>query len=139
MIGLIDLTVLLDVIQTRQPHYSDSASVLSAARNHEFQALLPVHAITTAHYIIERSSGALAATAALDWLLQHFDMPASDKSVLVRARNLDFADYEDAVVASIAERSGCDYIITRNVADFRHSPVTAVTPAEFLNVLHPRA
>ena len=33
---LLDLNVLLDVIQNRQPHYADSARVLSAARSGEF-------------------------------------------------------------------------------------------------------
>lgn len=31
-----------------------------------------------------------------------------------------------------AEASGCELIITRNVADFGSSPVPAVTPEEFL-------
>ena len=41
---MLDLNVLLDVIQNRQPHYLDSASVLSAARSGEFVAAIPVHA-----------------------------------------------------------------------------------------------
>ena len=41
-------------------------------------------------------------------------------------------DFEDAVVAASAKLSGCDYVITRNVQDFRLSPVSAVPPAEFL-------
>ena len=37
MIVLIDLNVLLDVIQRRTPHYSDSAAVLSRARTGDFE------------------------------------------------------------------------------------------------------
>ena len=41
-------------------------------------------------------------------------------------------DFEDAVVAAVAERNGAAYILTRNINDFAGSPVPAITPAEFL-------
>jgi hypothetical protein len=50
----------------------------------------------------------------------------------VRARSLDFEDFEDAVVATSAEAAGCEVIITRNLTDFASSPVPALTPEEFL-------
>jgi hypothetical protein len=43
--------------------------------------------------------------------------------------------FEDAVVASVAEATGSDYILTRNVPDFAGSPVPAMTPTEFLETL----
>jgi predicted nucleic acid-binding protein len=45
---------------------------------------------------------------------------------------LGWEDFEDAVVAAAAESSGCDAIVTRNVRDFRATPVAAVTPEEYL-------
>jgi hypothetical protein len=44
-------------------------------------------------------------------------------------------DFEDALVATVAEVTGSDYIVTRNVPDFAGSPVPAITPAEFLETL----
>ena len=41
-------------------------------------------------------------------------------------------DFEDAVVAAIAESAGCSVIITRNITDFSQSPVSAITPEEFI-------
>jgi len=43
--------------------------------------------------------------------------------------------FEDAVVASIVAKAGCELIVTRNVADFKRSPVTALLPEEFLERL----
>jgi len=135
MKALLDINVLLDVVQNRQPHYADSAAVLSAARTGEFTAVLPVHAITTVFYLVEKASGALTAGQVVDWLLQHFDVPPADRAVLVRARAIPMTDFEDAVVASLAERHQCDYIVSRNAADFVGSTVRALTPADFLKVL----
>jgi len=60
------------------------------------------------------------------------DTVPQDRAQFVRARSLKFDDFEDAALASAAEASGCEVIITRNVADFGGSPVPAITPEEFL-------
>ena len=41
-------------------------------------------------------------------------------------------DFEDAVVDTVAERSGASYIVTRNIKDFADSAVPAILPADFL-------
>jgi predicted nucleic acid-binding protein len=129
---LLDLNVLLDVVQNRVPHYHDSARVLSLARLGEVQAVLPVHAFTTLYYILAKAAGKAKADQTIDWLLAHFEVAVADKAVLRRARQLPLADFEDAVVASLAEAGQCDHVVTRNVSDFAGSPVSALTPTDFL-------
>ena len=129
---LLDLNVLLDVVQNRSPYYHDSARVLSLARIAKIDALLPVHAFTTLYYILAKAAGKPKAGQTVDWLLAHFEVAAADKAVLRRARQIPLVDFEDAVVASLAEAGRCDYIVTRNVPDFANSPVPAFTPADFL-------
>jgi len=129
---LLDLNVLLDVVQNRVPHYHDSAKVLSLARLGEIQAVLPVHAFTTLYYILAKAAGKAKADQTIDWLLAHFEVAVADKAVLRRARQLPLADFEDAVVASLAEAGQCDHVVTRNVSDFAGSPVSALTPTDFL-------
>lgn len=60
------------------------------------------------------------------------EIASADKSAFARARDLQSGDFEDAVVASLAEASQCDLIITRNVSDFANSPIAAMTPEEFV-------
>lgn len=129
---LLDLNILLDVVQNRAPHYHDSAKVLSLARLGEIQAVLPVHAFTTLYYILAKAAGKPKADQTIDWLLAHFDVAVADKAVLLHARQLPLADFEDAVVASLAQASQCDHVVTRNVSDFVGSPIPALTPTDFL-------
>jgi predicted nucleic acid-binding protein len=129
---LLDLNVLLDVVQNRVPHYQDSAKVVSLARLGEIEAVLPVYAFTTLYYILSKAAGKPKADQTIDWLLAHFEVAVADKSVLRRARQLSLADFEDAVVASLAEAGRCDHVVTRNVSDFACSPVSALTPTDFL-------
>ncbi|GAB4256153.1 MAG: PIN domain nuclease [Deferrisomatales bacterium] len=128
----IDLNVVLDVIQKREHHYAASAAVLSRVVERRVVGVLPGHALTTIHYIVERFAGREKAGELVDWLLAHFEVAQAGKTELIYARKLGFSDFEDAVVAACAVRSGSNFIITRNISDFKGSPVQAVTPEEFL-------
>lgn len=128
----IDLNVVLDVVQKRQPHYAASAAVLSKVVDRSVIGVLPAHAFTTLHYIVDRFAGRDKAGELIDWLVHNFEVAEAGKDELVHARKLDFPDFEDAVVSACAARAGTDLIITRNISDFQHSPVPAVTPEEFL-------
>jgi predicted nucleic acid-binding protein len=129
---MLDLNVLLDVVQRREPFYAASAAVLGQAIEGPNVACLPGHALTTLHYIVAKYANREHAGTLVDWVLAHLEIVPQDRTQFVRARSLQFSDFEDAAVASAAEASGCELIITRNVADFGSSPVPAVTPEEFL-------
>lgn len=129
---MIDLNVLLDVLQKREPHYRTSARVLDLAVTGDVVAKAPAHAITTIHYLVGRFRDREAANVAVDWLLRYLDVIPVTREELLRARALGWQDFEDALVAATAESAGCSRIVTRNVADFAGSPVLAVTPEEFI-------
>lgn len=132
---MVDLNVLLDVAQNRAPFYQDSEEVLARARDGEYEAFLPGHALTTFFYIMAKFADVLTAQTALDGLLADFGIVGPDKAILTRARSLPLADFEDCVVAASAEAVACDHIVTRNVGDFAGSPVPTLTPTDFLILL----
>ena len=129
---LVDLNVVLDVLQKREPHYGASAAVLSSVVSGAVAAALAAHALTTIHYLVRRYQPQAVADSAVDWLLRYFTIAAVGRDQLLRARALGWDDFEDAVVAAGAESSGCSAIVTRNVKDFAGSPVEALTPQEWL-------
>lgn len=129
---LIDLNVVLDVIQKREPHYRSSAAVLERVIQKEDSAALPAHTFTTAHYLISRFQKRAIADQVIGWLLEHFTMAPVDHPTLTKAKLLNWPDFEDAVVAAAAQATNCTTIVTRNVKDFRLSPISALTPDEYL-------
>jgi predicted nucleic acid-binding protein len=128
----LDLNVLLDVVQRREPFYFASARVLSKVVERKEIGLLPGHALTTLHYIIRKATSKERADEFIDWLLAHVEIVPQDKFLFARARALAMTDFEDAALAAAAEAAECDLILTRNVTDFAGSPVQAMTPEEFL-------
>ncbi len=131
----VDLNVLLDVAQNRQPRYHASEEVLHRARLGEFAAVLPGHALTTLHYILEKYAGTTLANETVDGWIADFAIHPVDKANFQRARPLPLKDFEDAVVAVVAEATGSDFIVTRNVPDFEGAPIPAITPIEFMEHL----
>ncbi len=129
---MVDLNVLLDVLQKRAPFYEASASLLNRALDGRIEGVVPAHLLSTIHYVLERYAGSATANGVIDWILVKFGVAPADKAAFLRARLLGVGDFEDSVVASLAESTDCDFIVTRNVSDFEHSPVPAITPAEFL-------
>ncbi len=132
---MLDLNVLLDVIQRRRPQFNASAAVLDLAIEGEIEALVPAHSLTTIHHIVQKYLDTPAANKAVDWIIGRLPIAALGHDDFHRARALDLADFEDAVVASIAEHARCQFVITRNSSDFEGGPVHAVTPAEFMALL----
>lgn len=42
------------------------------------------------------------------------------------------SDYEDAVLEKVAEKSKMDYIVTRNIKDYKNGNVKVILPDEFI-------
>ena len=118
MKALIDLNVLMDVLQRREPFFAAAANVCEWGKKRLNTLAIPAHAVTTVSYIVRKLAGKDAESKALDWLLKNFAVIPSDIAVFRLARTFGMVDFEDAVVAASAEISGCSYIITRNVHDF---------------------
>ncbi len=132
---MIDLNVLLDVIQKREPHFAASAKILSLAAKREISGHIPAHALTTIHYIVTKYAGNTKADQTIDWLLSTLKVVPAGQKEFLRARGLRMPDFEDAVVASLAESGHCQYVVSRNTEDFKNSRIPVVTPEELLALI----
>ena len=133
--ALIDLNVILDMLQRRQPFFAASARVLALAEKRAFRGVWSAHSITTLFYLYARDQTADAARVAITDLMQFLSVAAVDQQVIETALALPYRDFEDAVQMAAAMHESADYLITRNVADFKLGPIPVLTPAEFLALL----
>jgi predicted nucleic acid-binding protein len=133
----VDINVLLDVFQKREPHYAASARILALVQQGEVVGVFPAHGFTTLYYLVRKYASRPDAETAMDEVLKYFEVGNLDVDGWARARSLPMPDFEDAVVAVVAEETASSFIITRNTNDFTHSPVPAITPVEFLSQFAP--
>lgn len=129
---LLDINVMLDVIQKREPYYFASARVIDRVVRKQVEGALSAHAFTTLDYLVANSQGLTKSRQVVDWLLNRFSVAPIGREELMRAQSLAWSDFEDAVTAAAAEALSCQAIITRNIRDFSQSPVPALTPEEWL-------
>ena len=132
---LIDLNVILDVLQPREPFYDTSARVLAAAETGLVEGWVAAHSLTTLFYLLARYQSAEQARVALTDLLTLLSVAAVDHEVIEQALNLPYPDFEDAVQMMAAVRSGARYVVTRNVRDYGLGPLPVLKPAELLALL----
>ena len=132
---LVDLNVIVDVMQNRQPCYEDSAGVVDADARGEVGGCLAAHSVTTLFYVISRTRNRETAVQAITGLLESFNVAKVDDTIIREALGLGWKDFEDAVQMTSAGAESVDYLITRNIKDFQSGPVPVIQPAAFLTLL----
>ena len=122
---LIDSDVLLDVALAREPHVSASAAVLEWAEAGG-QAAVAWHSLTNCSYLLK------GGRPLLKKLLEFIEVAPVKTADARNALRLPMSDVEDAFQAAAAQSWKADFIITRNLPDYRKSPVPAISPMDFL-------
>jgi predicted nucleic acid-binding protein len=132
---LIDLNILLDVLQKREPFYESSAHLLAAVESGRVKGYMAAHSITTLFYLFKKVRSAAEARAMITNLLQFIKIAPVDQGTIEQALNLDYDDYEDAVQMISAVQCKVSYLITRNVRDYQPALLPVLQPVEFLGTL----
>lgn len=127
MRALIDTDVLLDVALAREPHLQHSAAVLRWAEAGG-DAAVAWHTLTNCAYLLKSGGRPFLVR-----LLQLVDVAAVGPADARRALALAMSDVDDAFQAAAALAWRADVIVTRNLKDYRGSPVRALSPRAFLN------
>jgi predicted nucleic acid-binding protein len=129
---LIDLNLILDTLQKREPFYPTSARVLACAETGMIEGLVAAHTLTTLFYLVAKDHSAEQARVTLTELLQFLSVASVDQSTIEGALNLPYRDFEDAVQMMAAVQAGAQYVATRNLQDYKAGPLPALQPAELL-------
>lgn len=129
---LLDTNVVLDLVMAREPFVHAALEIFAMGEAGLVDLALSTDAISTIFYVVERNANAKTAREAITNLVGRVHLVALDAETVLRGLAYDFVDVEDALVASVAVSARANLIVTRNVKDFHDSPITVMTPAEFL-------
>jgi predicted nucleic acid-binding protein len=132
---LLDTDVLLDVALDRQPHVEDSAALLGLLENRPRMAFVAWHTLSNFYYLVSPTRGKDDARRFLVELTRFVSVAPTDTEAFHDAAFLPLSDFEDALQVAAARACGASFIATRNVKDFRRSPVLARTPKRLLKEL----
>jgi hypothetical protein len=132
---MIDINILMDVLQKREPFYGASAGLLAAVETGLVQGLVAAHSLTTLFYLVQKGRSSAEARVTITNLLQFIKIAPVGQSTIEQALNLETRDFEDAVQMVSAMQCKADFLITRNVKDFQPTLLPVLTPVDFLSTL----
>lgn len=126
---LIDTNILLDYLAEREPFIKEAREIIALCRTDKLCGCVTAHSIADCLRKIpleERRKMIIG-------VIEIMDLINIDKSKMLNAlRDEDFSDVEDSIQSACAEEYSLDYIVTRNVKDFKGGSVPAITPADLL-------
>lgn len=129
---LIDANILLDVLQNREPHVRESSVIWKLCETERAKGYVSALTFANLVYIMRKELEPKKIDEILQALSLIFEFVDFSVADLSHAAELRWDDFEDAIQSVTATRVHADYIITRNVRDFKRSKVIVFTPSELI-------
>lgn len=135
---LLDINIILDVILEREGLFEESALILSAIETGRASGFVASHTIPTTFYLIEKARDRETASIAVSGLLAIVEVVPLEGTDFQQAYLFPVNDFEDAVQVAAALKIGADYLVTRNLRDYKRiadETLRVRSPAEILPLL----
>lgn len=133
---VVDTNIIIDALTGREPFRNNAEQIFMLAANRAEDFYITASCATDIYYLVRKylhsTKKAKSVMEKLYELFQILDVNASDcRDALVS----DINDYEDAVISCCASRNHADYIVTRNVKDFKKSKVHVILSEDFIKIV----
>lgn len=132
----VDTDIILDLLGHRIPHYHFSAVLFTLAEMKKLDLYTSPLIMANTFYILRKQIGIEEAKKALRKLRILLHIIDSSESVVDKALNSDFSDYEDAIQYYTALEHGISVILTRHLKDYKNASIIVQTPEAFLVTKH---
>ena len=131
---LIDTNIMLDILLDREGFSCYSKKAIEKAIMRGDKLYFSSASLTDLYYLINKqtknSKLALNAIREMSTFLNFCDV---NEEIVLSATLSKINDYEDAVLDMIVANNKIDYIMTRNIVDFKNSINKIITPKDFLD------
>lgn len=129
---LVDTSVILDVLCDRPEFVEASSKVWKCCEVDQIEGYISALSVPNIAYILRKELTPQKTQQLIQQITMIFkvvDLKAAD---LKPAAEMYTSDHEDALQMCQANRINADYIVTRNIRDFKDSKVPALKPSELL-------
>ena len=130
---LIDTNVILDMVQRREPFCANSKEIIARCIKQEHQGFVSAHSLCDIYYILRKDLSIPQRLKLVEMFCQFFTViPEKSNDFIAVVQNPNTDDLEDGLQIQCAAKCDLDYIVTRNIDDFKNSSVPAILPSDFL-------
>jgi predicted nucleic acid-binding protein len=131
----LDTDILIDVALDRMPFSNDASLLLDKLEMKQADGFIAWHSISNLYYICSSSMQDKKLKEYIRELLIFLSVSETDTKAAIYALGLNVCDFEDAMQISAAISCEADFIVTRNIRDFKHSPIPACLPGEIIKII----
>lgn len=133
MAVLIDTNIIIDALTARNEWSPAAQELLLLASAGELDAYITATSATDIYYLIRKhQKSEVTARESLSVIARSVGILDVLGADCITALYSEMKDYEDSVLSLCAKRNRMQYIITRNINDFKNAPVQAILPERFL-------
>ncbi len=130
---VVDTCIIIDALQQRKPFDEDAKALCLAVANQKCNAYIPAKSVADIYYILHRFLHNDSKTKdILKILFRSFNILDTTAYDCRNALSSNITDFEDAILVETSIRNNIDFIVTRNLKDYKNSEVPACLPSEFL-------
>ena len=130
---LVDTNIILDYVLMRAPFYEEAKGIVLACADGKVNGCIAAHSIPNMFYILRKDYNEKERREILVDICTIFDIEGIDKTKLLAGlQNEGFSDFEDCLQMECAKAYGAEYIVTRNIPDYKMSEVKAILPKDYL-------
>lgn len=132
----LDTNIVIDFYDKRREFFCPAAIIFDLAYKGKFKIYVSAVTFVNAFFLLRKSYSHSDLYKSMNGLASICEITDVDKSIILKSLSEERKDFEDSVQYESALLHNVDYIITRNVKDFRGFALNVLTPTDFLdNVL----
>ncbi|MGK6350888.1 type II toxin-antitoxin system VapC family toxin [Parapedobacter sp. DT-150] len=133
----VDTNILIDLLADRPPFSKYAVEIFDLAEKKEVKLFTSSHSFATSHYLLKKFIDEEKLREILHDLLNYLTIVPIDYHIIKRSLLSDHKDFEDAIqIMAATSVVDLDYIVTRNIKDFKKAPVPVLPPDELVQNLN---
>lgn len=132
---LIDTNIIIDLLANREGFAEPAALLFKLCEVGKVQGIVYALSIANIAYVMRKELDRGQIEDVITKLSSIFTIADMKGDDLKKAAALPISDFEDALQSACASRVKADFIVTRNLKDFKNSKVMAIKPSELIERL----
>ena len=132
---LVDTDVILDFALDRGRFGKHAADLFLRIEQGMISAVVAFHTVSNLYYLLSGEKSDKKARDFLQQLLKKVEVPSVGQAQVMSAFQFNMKDFEDALQVATALTAGASRIVTRNLSDYKNSPIRAVGPRDVVKEL----
>jgi predicted nucleic acid-binding protein len=132
----VDTNILVDLLADRPPFSKFAIEIFDMAEKEQVRLFTSSHSFATTHYLLKKYVKEKELRELLCSLLDFIDLISINTSIIKKSLLSHHKDFEDAIQIFAANSiSDMDFIVTRNLKDFKDAGITVLPPDEVIRFL----